>query len=105
MKEKLQLNNVAIIRIEQLYPFPEKQLNEIINKYDNALEYHWAQEEPKNMGAWSFIFGLWNFGNIICHSREASASPASGSSKVYDLRQRSIIDSVFNCIENTNNKQ
>jgi len=103
-KEKLKLNNVAIIRIEQLYPFPNKQLKNIINKYDNAIEYHWAQEEPKNMGAWSFIFGLWCFGNIRCHSRDASASPASGSSKVYTIRQRAIIDSVFNCKPSPNNK-
>ena len=104
-KEKLKLNNVAIIRIEQLYPFPHKQLNSIINKYENAIEYHWAQEEPKNMGAWSFIFGLWCFGDIICHSRAASASPASGSSKVYELRQRAIIESVFNSKQNPNNNK
>jgi len=95
-KTKQNLNDVAIVRIEQLYPFPKKQLSEIIAKYKNAGNYIWAQEEPANMGAWEFIQNtLLPIINIKVISRPASGSPATGSGKFHIIRQQKIIDKVF----------
>ena len=52
-KTKESFNEIAIVRLEQLYPFPIKQVNAIVAKYKGATEFVWAQEEPENMGAWS----------------------------------------------------
>ena len=49
------INNVAIVRIEQLYPFPLNQVNKLFEKYSKATEFTWVQEEPENMGAWQFV--------------------------------------------------
>jgi len=86
---------LAFVRIEQLYPFPEIQLLEIIKKYAESAKYVWAQEEPENMGAWSFILRKWQFTPIVSHSRMESGSPASGSSKVHEIRHNAIIDKVM----------
>ncbi len=104
--ELLQENNkhddgkVAIIRIEQLYPFPLEQLKSKLKRYSNALTYLWVQEEPTNMGAWEFIYNiLVPEINIKVISRPASGSPATGSNKFHVIRQQKIIDKVFDqCI-------
>jgi 2-oxoglutarate dehydrogenase E1 component len=87
--------NLALVRLEQLYPFPESQLSEIIKKYGESSKYIWAQEEPENMGAWSFILRKWHFTPIVCHSRMESGSPASGSPKIHEIRHNAIIDKVM----------
>ncbi|MBH38464.1 2-oxoglutarate dehydrogenase E1 component [bacterium] len=82
--------DIAIVRFEQLYPLPKKQLAALHKKYKQA-EFVWVQEEPANMGAWSFIlqhFQDWNFSVV---SREASASPATGNSKLHALQQQDLI--------------
>jgi 2-oxoglutarate dehydrogenase E1 component len=86
--------NVAIIRVEQLYPLPEKQLQELYAKYRTAT-WFWVQEEPLNMGAASYLtmnLKSINFGVI---SRTASASTATGYAKVHQQEQQEIIDTVF----------
>ena len=95
-KEELSLMNMAIVRLEQLYPFPKNQVVQLILKYGKDTTYIWAQEEPENMGAWSFILRFWNFGPIQCCARHSSASPASGSPKVHEIRHKEIIDKVMN---------
>ena len=83
-------NDVAIIRIEQLYPFPEKQLDALKKKYLTA-NFIWVQEEPANMGAWQFIqtnYSKFKWGMI---SRKASASPATGFQKIHNQEQEEII--------------
>ena len=95
-KEELSLMNMAIVRLEQLYPFPTNQVEQLILKYGKDTTYIWAQEEPENMGAWSFILRFWNFGPIQCCARHSSASPASGSPKVHEIRHKEIIDKVMN---------
>ena len=95
-KEELSLMNMAIVRLEQLYPFPTNQVEELILKYGKDTTYIWAQEEPENMGAWSFILRFWSFGPIQCCARHSSASPASGSPKVHEIRHKEIIDKVMN---------
>jgi 2-oxoglutarate dehydrogenase E1 component len=86
--------DVAIIRLEQLYPLPAGQLNALQRKYSNAV-WFWVQEEPLNMGAASFLkmnLHTLNFGII---SRKASASTATGHSKVHAKEQADIVNTAF----------
>lgn len=94
-REKRASTNIAIVRVEQLYPLPQKQLETIIATYKNAKDFVWAQEEPRNMGAWSFI--LRNFRNVKLHvvGLYDSASPATGSSQRHKQRHQTIINQVF----------
>jgi 2-oxoglutarate dehydrogenase E1 component len=94
-KEKDKNESVAIVRIEQLYPLPLLQLNEIIEKYKNAKTYIWAQEEPENMGAWSFLLRVFREVPLQVISRLESASPATGFSKSHETQQKAIVDRVF----------
>lgn len=85
---------VAIVRLEQIYPLPQEKLNELYNKYNKAIWY-WVQEEPLNMGAATFL--RMNLENINFHiiARPASAATASGYSKVHAGEQKQIIDTAF----------
>ena len=94
-KEELEARNVAIIRIEQLYPFPEDKVAAIVEKYASALLTLWVQEEPENMGAWTFIHKMMYQYQIVPVARLASASPATGLSKLHNVGQKEIIDKVF----------
>ena len=93
--ETLDKGNIAFVRLEQLYPFPETQLKSIFNKYGKDCKYVWAQEEPLNMGPWSYILRKWEYSKIVCFSREESGSPASGSPKVFERRHQEIIKKVM----------
>ena len=93
--ETLDKANIAFVRLEQLYPYPETQLKSIFNKYGKDCKYVWAQEEPLNMGSWSYILRKWEYSKIVCFSREESGSPASGSPKVFERRQQEIINKVM----------
>lgn len=93
-REKENRNDIAIIRLEQIYPLPVDQLNELYKKYSKAIWY-WVQEEPLNMGAASFLrmnLTSINFGVI---SRQASAATATGFSKVHAEEQKEILDTAF----------
>jgi 2-oxoglutarate dehydrogenase E1 component len=93
-QQKDGITDTAIVRVEQLYPLPQKQLNELYDKYSKAT-WFWVQEEPLNMGAASFLkmnLENINFGVI---SRQPSASPATGFSKVHAQEQAEIIDTAF----------
>jgi len=96
-KGKLSNEHTALIRIEQLYPFPKEQLTQLIHeKYVNVKDYVWAQEEPANMGAWEFVKKQFdNEFKIKFIGRPASGSPATGSSKFHVIRQQKVIDKVF----------
>jgi len=95
-KEKDQLNTVALIRMEQLYPFPVEKLNDIKAKYKNAKDWVWLQEEPVNMGAWSYILRMTN-GTMPFRviSRPESASPATGSYKAHEREQKELLAEAF----------
>lgn len=89
------LKDTAIVRLEQLYPFPQKQVDEVLAKYKNAKKIVWAQEEPENMGPWSFIFkNLYKTG-ITYVGRHESASPATGYSKVHAQQSETILNTLF----------
>lgn len=87
--------DIAIVRIEQLYPFPKKQLNTIAAKYKNADELIWLQEEPENMGAWSYFLRTWTNAKLKVIARAASASPATGSHKQHDKEQHALVEKAF----------
>lgn len=95
-KEKDQSNHIALVRMEQLYPFPENQLTSLQKKYKSVTDWIWLQEEPENMGAWSYILRV-TVGKIpfrvIC--RHESASPATGSYKAHDREQKELIAKAF----------
>ena len=86
--------DIAIVRLEQLYPIAEQQLQKIIKKY-NPEHLVWAQEEPENMGAWSYILRSLRHLPFEVIARNESAATASGSSKRSAKRQNEIIKQVF----------
>ncbi len=100
-RDKNGTDHIAIIRLEQLYPFPEKQLAGIFDKYKSAKSFVWVQEEPENMGAWTFIMRM-----FMTHAktseirlsyigRPESASPATGFSKAHAQQQQAIVEKLF----------
>jgi 2-oxoglutarate dehydrogenase E1 component len=93
-KQKEGKTEVAIIRIEQLYPLPEKQLMELYKKYNKAT-WFWVQEEPLNMGAASYLQMCLKHINYGVISRHGSAATATGYSKVHAQEQKEIIDTAF----------
>jgi 2-oxoglutarate dehydrogenase E1 component len=86
--QKRKTKDIAIVRLEQLHPFPEKQLNTVLKKYRGA-KLTWVQEEPSNMGYWSFILRYMTGLDVI--ARKASASPATGYNKVHKVEQEKIV--------------
>lgn len=87
--------NIALIRVEQIHPLPQVELAAVVEKYGADANYIWVQEEPKNMGAWSFMLQNFTTVPLSVIARSTSASPASGSSDVHKLRQEAILDEVF----------
>lgn len=87
---KAKVKDVAIVRIEQLYPFPEKQINAILKKYKGST-LAWVQEEPSNMGCLSFIQRMMPDQKFEIISRKASASPATGYAKTHKVEQEKIL--------------
>ena len=107
LKRKMELHaqDIALIRIEQLHPFPEKSIDKILNKYHNAILHLWVQEEPENMGAWRYIREEINKVELIPVARLASGSPATGLSGLHEVGQKEIIGKVFkNCTCELKNK-
>lgn len=101
MKEQAEergVTNAAYVRMEQLYPLPEKQLNAVLDQYKNAKQIIWAQEEPENMGAWRYIAMSLRKLNLDVIARNASAAPAAGSSALHKRRLADLFDRLFNKI-------
>lgn len=94
-KERLQARDLALVRVEQLFPFPLEQFEAIVKRYPNAKLHIWAQEEPENMGAWPFIRNLIKDPELQPVCRAASASPAVGLNKIHLLGQQELIEKVF----------
>lgn len=92
-------NNIILIRIEQLYPFPKKDLKKIIEKYRKIKYFCWCQEEPKNQGPWIYIQNCFKNKlnlNINYFGRNKSSSPSTGYFIIHKKQQKEIIHSVFN---------
>ncbi len=96
-QEEEQRKDIALVRVEQLFPIPKKQISAVLKRYKNAQEYVWVQEEPENMGAWPAI--VLHFRQLRLISREASPSPATGFYKQHVVEQKAIVDHAFGKIE------
>jgi 2-oxoglutarate dehydrogenase E1 component len=99
-------HEIALIRLEQLYPWPSQKLAQIINQYPKTASLAWVQEEPRNMGGWSFVFNQWNGGydsfnetvggrSITYVGREIGAAPAVGSHKLHEMEQESLVQKAL----------
>ncbi|MDA7731351.1 2-oxoglutarate dehydrogenase E1 component [Flavobacteriaceae bacterium] len=100
-KEKNNINDTALVRLEQLFPLPELEIQDVLNKYSNAKDIVWAQEEPRNMGAWSYL--LLHFEkarDFRVASRRFYSSPAAGSSTRSKNRHNEVIEYVFDKSKN-----
>ena len=95
-RDKEGLKDVAVVRVEQLYPFPKKEMQGVLAKYRQAREIAWVQEEPKNRGAWGYMSErlremLPDPAVLTYFGRDAAASPATGSFKMHEVEEREII--------------
>ena len=95
-----QVNDTAIVRVEQLYPLHARRLKEILKPYAKAAKWVWCQEESQNMGAWSFIAPLLADllpagAKLVYAGRNASASPAVGAKTLHDREQKELVAEAF----------
>ena len=94
-RQDLKSSDISIIRLEQFYPFPDKQLEEVVSKYSRAKEWYWVQEEPANMGGWNFVrsrLASLIHKHIKYIGRTEAASPATGFRSLYASQQTAIIE-------------
>jgi 2-oxoglutarate dehydrogenase E1 component len=100
-REKLQRDDVALVRIEQLFPLPVNLIRDVIKKYENAADLVWAQEEPRNMGAYShMLMHLEEAKDFRAASRRPYGAPAAGSAVRSKIRHQEVIDYVFDKTKN-----
>jgi 2-oxoglutarate decarboxylase len=100
-REKNNARHIALVRVEQMYPFPEEQINDVLMRYPLTSEVAWVQEEPLNMGAWRFMSD-W-FAPLLAPTRRKlqyigrseSASPATGSKKRHDQEQADLVNTAL----------
>ena len=97
-----ELDHVAIARVEQLYPFPEKEIRALLKRYPKANETYWTQEEPRNQGAWFHMLSRRHLAGcvekrhkLIYSGRDYSASPAVGYLNVHLEQQRALVDGAL----------
>ncbi|MDL9937057.1 multifunctional oxoglutarate decarboxylase/oxoglutarate dehydrogenase thiamine pyrophosphate-binding subunit/dihydrolipoyllysine-residue succinyltransferase subunit [Gordonia sp. ABSL1-1] len=100
-RDKENREDIAVVRVEQLYPVPHRRLRSTLEQYPNATDFAWVQEEPANQGPWPFL-GLWLpevlpdvLRGLRRISRRAMSAPSSGSSKVHAVEQQEILDEAF----------
>ncbi len=99
-RKKLGDASTAIVRVEQLYPFPKNLIAEELERFASATDISWVQEEPQNMGAWFFmeprLSGMLRSGQRLRYAgRPASASPATGSHTIHQMEQRRLVKDAF----------
>jgi 2-oxoglutarate decarboxylase len=100
-REERKIDNIAVLRLEQIYPFPSNELRDLLVRYPESAEVVWVQEEPRNMGAWFFVQEriqplLGNTRRTVRYiGRPESASPAGGSLKRHQQEQAEIVDAAF----------
>ena len=94
-REKLNRQDVALVRIEQLFPLPVEQLKEVIARYPNVTDYVWAQEDPKNMGAYAYMLMNFDLVKWRLTAMNAYAAPAPGSPARHKARHQEAINKVF----------
>ena len=94
-REQLDREDIALVRIEQLFPLHNEQIKEVMDRYPNVERYVWAQEEPKNMGSWSYMLERFELAKLECASRDYHSAPAAGSSARFKRRHQRVLDMVF----------
>lgn len=99
-REKRGIDDIAVCRIEQFYPMSDDALRQSLDPWGKDLDILWVQEEPRNMGAWTFIKARWSspideYGTLRCASRPESASPATGSKGAHDHEHRLLLDEAL----------
>lgn len=94
-REKEGVEDIAFIRLEQLYPFPQKQVDAILKKYNKVKEHIFVQEEPENMGPWRFVDKWLRSLNLKYVGREEAASPATGFAKRHAAENEEIMTGIF----------
>lgn len=94
-REKEGADDITFVRLEQLYPFPKNQVDEILAKYKNAKHYSFVQEEPENMGPWRFVDKNLRSLNLQYFGRHEAASPATGFLKRHNAETEEIMQGVF----------
>jgi 2-oxoglutarate dehydrogenase E1 component len=102
-REQLHVNDVALVRIEQLYPFPGPGLASVLTRYPDNADLVWVQEEPKNMGAWRFLRDRFLEGEVPglegrplrYLGRRPSAAPAPGTLRAHQREQDAILAAAF----------
>lgn len=100
-REKQGRDDVAIIRLEQLFPLPKKEIENILADYNHVSDVVWAQEEPRNMGAWShLLLHLPAAQQFRVASRRFYGTPAAGSATRFKRRHQQVLDYVFDCSKN-----
>lgn len=100
-QEKLGRDDIALVRVEQLFPLPAEDIRKILKKYKNADDIVWAQEEPRNMGAYShMLMHLDEAKQFRAASRRPYGAPAAGSSTRSKKRHKEVIDYVFDKTKN-----
>ncbi len=102
LQQKLQheTTDIALIRIEQLYPFPEQELKEVLSRYPNSRELIWCQEEPRNQGAWytirHYLEALQTEQQSLAYvGRDASAAPAVGVARIHLAQQKALVNKAL----------
>ncbi len=94
-KEELNCDNIALVRFEQLYPLQQDKIEEVFAKYSNRKQLLWVQEEPENMGAWTYILRNFRTTGIDVIAPVPSGTPAPGSHKMFEKNQNNLINRVF----------
>lgn len=94
-REKEGVNNIAFIRLEQLYPFPKVQIDALLKKYNKVKEFFYVQEEPENMGAYRFVDHNLRSLNLHYVGRDEAASPATGFAKRHNDENEEIMSTLF----------
>ena len=101
-----QRKDVAIVRLEQLFPLPSDEIRSILNQYKDVKDVVWAQEEPRNMGVWShLLLHLPEAMNFRPVTRRFYAAPAAGSATRFNKRHREVIDYIFDASKDNFNKK
>jgi 2-oxoglutarate dehydrogenase E1 component len=95
VRQEARAHHVALVRVEQFYPFPEEQLQRALLRYRKAEEWVWAQEESQNNGAWFFMEPRLREFDLQYVGRDASASPATGSKKVHEREQQELAEAAI----------
>jgi len=99
-RRKGELNNIAIIRIEQLYPFPQEEIEKVVSQYSHVKDWVWCQEEPQNQGAWycsqhHFWQSIPQGATLTYAGRKAAASPAVGYFAVHTQQQKALVEDAL----------